>query len=910
MDYSQINRDVVESLEKDLSFKFKRSGKYLNSGNCPECGKKSVWIEIEKPITVRCNHKNNCGYEESVRDIYPDIFENFSERFPATPEEPNATARAYIEHVRQFPLLKVGDWFEQAARPLPGGSYAPVVRFQLWGGFYWDRVINKTHERELGDKSFFKKHIKYGGKYWQPPGQQIEKGDTVFIVEGIFHAIALWLCGYKVAAAFSSNNLPTELIEEYKDQGITWRLGYDDDPAGRSMAKKYFDRLRKQKEKVDVALVGGGNDWDDLYRADKLTPEFIEDCLYRGRLFTASSIEEKAYHWHCKNRRNYTVLDFNNRLYSVHIEDNINRELSESIEDQNQTDIEEDGTEKEAVKTLEDALATERGREIFNSNLNVNNISNCLPKFLYCEIDQETTDVAYFFDIYQTKGKGLQVALTGSNLESPKSFNKALLNQAPGCTFDGSENQLKMLRDRWFHNGVKQVRTINYQGYDKSCQTYIFQDFSFHNGRRLKINKQGYFVAGKHQIKTSFKSLYIHNNKNFDPSWIQDYHQVFSHLGMVALAFWLGSLFAEQIRAELKVFPFLELTGEHGAGKSTVIEFLWKLCGRDDYEGFDPSKSTFPARARALSQLSNMPVVMIESDRQSDSAKKGAFDFEDLKTAYNGRAIRSTGAFNRGNETVDPPFRGSIVIAQNDTVDGSPALLSRIVHCHATKAHFSEKTKLLAQQFERASVEEVSGFLPAALHKEKAIVGRILEDYPKFDAEYAHRGEIHDQRVVKTHAMVSAMAGALPILFPSLAAKTIQDIQHFIYTRAVSRQGRLSADHPEVQKFWEIYDYLNVRLVTDSESPEVYANRAGKVEAQTLNHSKDNALIAINLIHYKQQCELAKVDHPDIKELKKLLPNSRRHKFIACKNVKSGIDDDRARYCWVFQHRDANKGAA
>ncbi|WP_299594302.1 toprim domain-containing protein [uncultured Microbulbifer sp.] len=909
MDFIDINREVVTALEKDRAFNFKRRGNYLQGGNCPDCGKKEAWISVEKPIVVRCNRKNNCGYEEPVRNIYPDIFENFSERFPATPEDPNATARAYIEHDRQFPLVKVGTWFEQGALPLPDGGYAPVVRFHLWDGYYWDRIINKADARALNKKTHFKYGINYRGKAWMPPTQNLEQGDTVFIVEGIFHAIALWLCGYKAVAAFSSNNLPTAFIEQHKDLEITWRLAYDDDPAGRGMMTKYYDNLRHKGEKVDVALVGGGNDWDDLYRLNKITEKFLEECLYRGRLFTARSIGEKAYHWYCKNHRNYTVLDYGNRLFSVKVEEGLNKDLKEAIEDLNQTDIEDGTKEKIAVKGIEDALATEKGRELFDRNLTTTTISNCLPKFLYCEIDKESNEVAYFFDVAAPRGKGLQVAFSGSHLESPKAFNKALLNQAPGSTFDGSENQLKMLRDRWFDGGVKQVETIGYLGYDKTCQVYVYQDFAYHNGRPLKLNSQGYFIAGKNRIKTGFKSFYLHHRDEFDHTWVHDYHQVFSHLGMVALAFWMGSLFAEQIRAELKVFPFLELTGEHGAGKSTVIEFLWKLCGRDDYEGFDPSKATFAARTRAFSQLSNLPVVLIESDRQNDKAKKGAFDFEELKTAYNGRAIRSTGAFNRGNDTVEPPFRGSIVIAQNDTVDGSPALLSRIVHCHATKAHFSEKTKLLAQRFERAPVEEVSGFLPAALRREKAIVGKILQDYPALDAEYAQRGEIHDQRVVKTHAMVSAMAGALPMLFPSVSESTVKDVQHYIYTRAVSRQGRLSADHPDVQKFWEIYDYLNVRLVDDPDSPAVYATNAGKVEAQTLNHSKDPGLIAINLIHYKQQCEMAKVDHPDIKELKKLLPNSRRHKFVGCKNVKSGIDDDRARYCWVFRHADADKAA-
>jgi len=89
-----------------------------------------------------------------------------------------------------------------------------------------------------------------------------------------------------------------------------------------------------------------------------------------------------------------------------------------------------------------------------------------------------------------------------------------------------------------------------------------------------------------------------------------------------------------------------------------------------------------------FSQVSNLPVVLIESDREAtDSAKAKQFDWDDLKTAYNGRAMRSRGVKNNGNDTYDPPFRGAVMISQNDQVAASEAIISRIVHITVTREH-------------------------------------------------------------------------------------------------------------------------------------------------------------------------------------------------------------------------------
>ena len=115
--------------------------------------------------------------------------------------------------------------------------------------------------------------------------------------------------------------------------------------------------------------------------------------------------------------------------------------------------------------------------------------------------------------------------------------------------------------------------------------------------------------------------------------------------------------------------------GQPGTGKSTLIEFLWKLVGRENYEGFDPAKSTPAAMARNLGKVGNLPVVLIEGDRREEASHARKFEWEELKTAYNGRTVRSRGVKNGGMETFEPPFRGAIVIEQNEPVNASRAVL-------------------------------------------------------------------------------------------------------------------------------------------------------------------------------------------------------------------------------------------
>ncbi|MDW5308802.1 hypothetical protein R7J43_21845, partial [Acinetobacter baumannii] len=67
------------------------------------------------------------------------------------------------------------------------------------------------------------------------------------------------------------------------------------------------------------------------------------------------------------------------------------------------------------------------------------------------------------------------------------------------------------------------------------------------------------------------------NQEEYQQTWVKDFIDAYGVKGLIGLTAFFGSLYAQQIRKTHKSFPFVELVGEPGTGKSTLITFLWKL---------------------------------------------------------------------------------------------------------------------------------------------------------------------------------------------------------------------------------------------------------------------------------------------------------------------------------------------
>ncbi|WP_374518899.1 toprim domain-containing protein [Undibacterium squillarum] len=886
---SSLHKEITERLS-EFKFKPEASG-MLRGGVCPSCKKKELYTNADHPWVLRCGRLNNCGEIFHVKELYPDLFDNWSDRYKPTPENnnPNAAADAYMKHGRGFDLAKVQGMYTQESyfdRELKIGS--ATVRFPVGNG-YWERIIDQPH-RFGKKKANFQFGMKYYGTWWKPDSVVLQAVDEIWLVEGIFDAIALMHAGIAAVALLSCNNYPEEALRYLQasrggqECRLVWAL--DGDSAGRTYTKKHVERARAAGWECAAAQIPqkgkSKQDWNDALQRGALTAEDIERYRYHGALLIAKTASEKAMLMYMQSGdQSEFYFDFAHRLYWFKLD----------LEQYNKVRLEQDNSDDH--NTLSEAALREAALAQSHS---IRQIANCNPRALYFQENLITGESWYYFRVeFPHDGPAVKNTFTASQISSSAEFKKRLLGMAAGAMFSGTSAQLdRLLADQLFN--IQRVETIDYIGYSIEHGCYVLGDVAVKDGVLTDINGEDFFDIGKLSLKSLNKSVHLTINRARDEyrtDWVNLLWTAFGAKGLAALTFWFGSLFAEQIRAAQSSYPFLEVVGEAGAGKSTLIEFLWKLFGRNGYEGFDPSKSSLAARARNFSQVSCLPVVLIESDRERMGDEKShvkSFDWDELKTAYNGRSTRARGMATGGNETYEPPFRGSIVISQNNPVNASEAILSRIVHLYFDRSTQTAESGEAADQLKYMSVENVSGFILAATKREKAILDVIREKTPVYLKQLRQSPHIKMPRLAETHAQMLAIADALCLVIRLSDAQKAALMQQ-ITDMAAERQQVINNDHVLVQEFWEAFDYLD------------------NGDMSVLNHSRDPGLIAVNLNHFLQVATERRQQVPPLRELKKVLKTSSRRKFVDVKVVNSGIRGGQSSLaapstavkCWVFQ---------
>ena len=157
--------ELTARLKRDYAFEEK--GKYLRRGKCPQCskGQRELWTWTDKPWVLKCGRIDRCGWEGHVKELYPDIFDDWSKRHVKTEAAPHAAADAYLAHARGFDLQGLrGAYTQEWHQDQKLGIGSATVRFPLpavqriCGSpacLRWRRLIRATPSSRSGTLAYF-----------------------------------------------------------------------------------------------------------------------------------------------------------------------------------------------------------------------------------------------------------------------------------------------------------------------------------------------------------------------------------------------------------------------------------------------------------------------------------------------------------------------------------------------------------------------------------------------------------------------------------------------------------------------------------------------------------------------------------------------------------------------------------
>jgi hypothetical protein len=103
-----------------------------------------------------------------------------------------------------------------------------------------------------------------------------------------------------------------------------------------------------------------------------------------------------------------------------------------------------------------------------------------------------------------------------------------------GAMWTGSDQQLETFIKRKTER-LREVKTIDFIGYSKEHDVYIFDQYAVHKGQVIHKNEHDFFKTNKKEIKTLAATPVIHLNpkKEFKPTWWRDYYALNSETGLI-----------------------------------------------------------------------------------------------------------------------------------------------------------------------------------------------------------------------------------------------------------------------------------------------------------------------------------------------------------------------------------------
>lgn len=239
------------------------------------------------------------------------------------------------------------------------------------------------------------------------------------------------------------------------------------------------------------------------------------------------------------------------------------------------------------------------------------------------------------------------------------------------------------------------------------------------------------------------------------PVWLPLFITAFGAKGLVALAWWLGSLHSNRIRKLLGGYPILEVIGDAGAGKSCLMQTLWRLLGETEGRHADSARMTATAFMIHLSAPTNWPVVV-----EDEWAPDAPFNMHLMSGCYGGLL----GSIQRSPQTEAVSVRckgGLAVVGQQHY-----GLRGKTVQIFLAREQQSAESRTALLQLLEMPIEEMATFKAQAEASAHQVIGVLRQTVQLYmDAMAEDIGKSYLPNEGRNHAILRSLTTVATALF-------------------------------------------------------------------------------------------------------------------------------------------------
>lgn len=208
-----------------------------------------------------------------------------------------------------------------------------------------------------------------------------------------------------------------------------------------------------------------------------------------------------------------------------------------------------------------------------------------------------------------------------------------------------------------------------------------------------------------------------------------DFVAYFGARGVLTMAWWMGAVHAGRIREDQTSFPFLQIVGAAGSGKSLLLGYLQKLNGQTPYSNF-LGHSTPAGRALTFASAGQRIVICEEQGELGQS-----IDWDELKPLFSSGSVSLRSGDGLSEEVT---FRGALVITANQRLECSDAVTSRMVTVDLS-AHDAYTPRIRPEAIGDLNADEASAFGIKVAQAEDWISSTIKVFLPAYQGQLMHK---------------------------------------------------------------------------------------------------------------------------------------------------------------------------